>query len=48
MSILSLFPYAVAVLDLGAAIVYFVHREWALGLTWLFYSAAAITLGSVK
>ena len=42
------FPYTVAILDLGAAVVYAYHRQWALAWTWFFYALACVSLGSVK
>lgn len=42
------FPIAVAVLDLGASIVYLKGREWALAITWFCYAIAAASLGFVK
>lgn len=44
---MRIFPYAVALLDLGAALVYFYNKQWMLGWTWFFYALAAITLGRV-
>lgn len=45
---MKFFPYAVALLDCGAAAVYLVNRQWALAITWGAYAVAAIALGSVK
>ena len=45
---MSVFPYAVGVLDLGAAVVYAMNKEWALATTWLCYAVAAVALGTVK
>lgn len=42
------FPYAVGLLDLGAAAVYALNKQWALAITWLCYAIAAVALGSVK
>lgn len=42
------FPYAVAVLELGAAAVYFYSREFKLGVVWTCYAASAALLGSMK
>lgn len=42
------FPYMVALLDLGAAVVYVYNKQWALGITWFFYACACVSLGSVK
>jgi hypothetical protein len=45
---MSVFPYAVGLLDLGAAGVYCYNRHWALALTWACYAVAAVALGSIK
>ena len=45
---MSVFPYAVGLLDLGAAAVYAINKEWALAVTWLCYAVAAVALGTVK
>jgi hypothetical protein len=47
-SFMSIFPYAVGFLDLGAAIVYGLNKQWALAITWFCYAIAAVSLGSVK
>ena len=48
MTFTSVFPYAVGLLDFGAAGVYAVNRQWALAITWFCYGIAAVALGSVK
>ena len=48
MTFMSVFPYAVGLLDFGAAWVYAVNRQWALAITWFCYGIAAVALGSVK
>lgn len=45
---MSFFPYSVALLDLGAAVVYGMNKEWALAITWFCYAMAAVSLGTVK
>ena len=45
---MAYFPYAVGLLDLGAAIVYASEKQWALAITWFAYAIAAVSLGSVK
>jgi uncharacterized membrane protein YjjB (DUF3815 family) len=41
------FPYAVGLLDLGAAVVYLMNKEYALSITWACYAIAAVALGCV-
>ena len=48
MTPMSVFPYAVGLLDLGAAVVYALNQQWALAITWLCYAVAAVAVGSVK
>jgi len=48
MTFMAVFPYAVGLLDVGAALVYAVNKQWALAITWFCYAIAAIALGSVK
>lgn len=45
---MQVFPYAVGLLDLGAAIVYHTRKEYALAITWYCYAVAAVALGQVK
>ena len=42
------FPYAVGLLDLGAAVVYLTNRQIALAVTWLCYAIAAVALGTIR
>lgn len=42
------FPYAVAVLDMGAVFVYARNGEWKLAGVWLCYAIASFLLGSVR
>jgi hypothetical protein len=42
-----IFPISVAILDLGAGLVYVYYRQWALGITWIMYAVAAVSLGMV-
>jgi hypothetical protein len=42
------FPYAVAVLDLGAAAVYLYRGELRLALLWFCYGIASAALAGVK
>lgn len=39
------FPFTIAILDVGAAVVYMTHKQWAMGITWLCYAVAAVSLG---
>lgn len=48
MTFMGIFPYTVGLLDLGAAIVYGLNKQWALAITWACYAVAAVALGSVK
>ena len=48
MSFMSVFPIAVAVLEVGAAVVYVINKEWALAVAWFCYAVAAVALGMVK
>lgn len=48
MTFMAIFPYAVGVLDLGAALVYLLNRQWALAMTWLCYAIASVALGTIK
>jgi len=43
-----IFPWAVAILELGAGFVYLGHREWRLAVLWLGYGVAACTLATLK
>lgn len=45
---MSLFPYAVGLLDFGAAVVYCSNKQYALAITWFCYAIAAVALGSLK
>lgn len=45
---MSFFPYAVGLLEFGAAVVYAMEKQWLLAITWFCYSIAAVCLGSVK
>lgn len=47
MSFLNIFPYLVAILDVAAAIIYFRQGKTALGITWLLYAGACISLAKV-
>ena len=42
------FPFAVACLELGAALVYAYNHQWALAITWFCYAVAAFALGTVR
>ena len=44
---MNVFPYIIAVLDLGAAIVYASRGQWALAITWFLYAGACISLAKV-
>lgn len=48
MMLMSLFPFAVAILDLGAVAIYLSYKQYALAITWLCYAIAAVSLGMVK
>ena len=45
---LRFFPYAVALLDLGAVAVYVHHRAWREAIIWFCYAVAAAALGGAK
>jgi hypothetical protein len=42
------FPYAVAVLETGAALVYLYQGNWRLTILWAGYAVAAYALAGVK
>ena len=42
------FPYAVAALELGAAVVYAYNKQGALALAWFCYAIAAAAFASVS
>lgn len=48
MNFMSVFPFAVGLLDLGAAVVYFIQKQYALAVVWFCYAIAAVALGMVK
>lgn len=43
-----LFPYAVAVLELGAAVVYGWHGEWRLRIVWAGVGIANLAFAGLK
>ena len=45
---MRLFPYAVGILDLLAAVVYVYNRQYLLAITWFCYAIAAVSLGSIR
>jgi hypothetical protein len=42
------FPYAIAVLEVGATMVYLYHHQWRLALMWGCYAIATFAIGGVK
>ena len=48
LTFMSVFPIAVGLMDLAAAIVYAMNKQWALAITWFCYAIAAVALGMVK
>lgn len=45
---MRIFPYAIALLEFGAACVYAYYRERALAVVWLCYAIATMALGGIK
>ena len=48
MSVIQVFPYAVAILEVCAAAVYLYHHEWRLALVWSGYGLAAWAFAGIK
>ena len=48
LTFMSVFPIAVGLMDLAAAVVYATNKQWALAITWFCYAIAAVALGMVK
>ena len=44
----AIFPWAVAVLELGAGVVYLCAGQWRLAVLWLGYGVAAMALAGVR
>lgn len=42
------FPYTIAVLDIGAAIVYCLNGQWRLALMWSCYAVATIAVAGIR
>ncbi len=45
---MRVFPYLVALLDIGASCVYIYNKQYALAITWGCYGVAASALGSIR
>ena len=45
---MSVFPFAIAFLEIGASLVYSYNRRWALAITWFCYAAASFALGTIR
>lgn len=48
MTFMRVFPFATAVMELSAAVVYITQREYALAVAWFCYAVACVALGMVK
>ena len=45
---MSIFPFAVAFLEVGASLVYSYNRKWAQALIWFCYAIATFALGTIR
>lgn len=48
MSVIQVFPYAVAVLELVAGAVYLYHHEWRLAIVWFGVGVANLAFAGIK
>jgi len=48
MSVIQVFPYAVAVLELAAGVVYLFHAEWRLAIVWVAVGVANMAFAGIK
>jgi hypothetical protein len=47
-SIIQVFPYTVATLELAAGAVYLAHREWRLAIVWFGVGIANMAFAGIK
>lgn len=48
MTVIQIFPYAVAVLELAAAVVYGAHHDWRLTIVWAGVGIANLAFAGIK
>lgn len=48
MSVIQVFPYTVAVLELVAGVVYLAHQEWRLAMVWAGVGVANLAFAGIK